>query len=183
MNIAELSNENKVFIRTIFKEMRLGIENFLSERDFVLSNSQLFTFLSNAPAAFAIACDGVVDESEIASLEKISKAIDVKTSVSMELSEMMSIAFEPENSITNEEFNIRAGNELLFLARNAEKHEDAFVKALKAMLTFDFNPKADGSMTSSFVNLMNTMVEKNGSKDKEKEIKKLAELKEKIGIY
>lgn len=182
MDISNLTNENKVFIRTIFNEMRKSLKGFIDERDFNLSNPQLFTFLSNAPAALAIASDGVIDEREIATLEKLSKGIDVKSSVNLDLMEMMAVAFEPENCITNEEFNIRAGAEILFLAKNFEKYEPAFVDALKAMLTFDMNPKGDGSLTSSFSKLMDTMIENNVSKNKEAEMKKMKELKTKIGI-
>jgi len=110
-------------------------------------------FLSNAPAALAIASDGTIDVQEIAALEKLSKGIDLKSTVNLDLMEMMAVAFEPENCITNEEFNIRAGAEILFIAKNFEKYESAFVKSLKAMLTFDMNPKRDGSLSSSFSNL------------------------------
>jgi len=118
-----------------------------------LTNPQLFAFLSNAPAALAIASDGTIDVQEIAALEKLSKGIDLKSTVNLDLMEMMAVAFEPENCITNEEFNIRAGAEILFIAKNFEKYESAFVKSLKAMLTFDMNPKRDGSLSSSFSNL------------------------------
>lgn len=182
MDVANLTNENKVFIRTIFNEMRKSIKGFIDERDFNLSNPQLFAFLSNAPAALAIASDGTVDEQEIATLEKLSRGIDVKFSVSLDLMEMMAVAFEPENCITNEEFNIRAGAEILFLAKNFEKYELAFVNALKAMLTFDMGPQRDGSLTSSFSKLMDTMIENNVSKNKEAEMKKMKELKTKIGM-
>ncbi len=182
MDTANLTSENKVFIRTIFNEMRKNLKKFIEERDFNLSNAQLFTFLSNAPVALAIASDGAVDEQEIATLEKLSKSIDVKATVNLDLMEMMSIAFEPENSITNEEFNLRAGSEILFLAKNFEKFESDFIAALKAMLTFDFNPKKDGSMTSSFIKLMDSMIENNVSKNKDAEMKKMNELKTKIGL-
>ena len=182
MNIAELTNENKVFIRTIFNEMRLSIDNFMKKREFILSNSQLFTFLSYAPAALAIASDGNVDENEIAAIEKFSRKIDVKSTVNIELMEMMAIAFEPENCMINEEFNIRAGAEILFLARNCNEYEADFIKALKAMLTFDFTPKKDGSLTSSFSKLMDSMIENNASKNKEAEMKKMLEIKQSLGI-
>ena len=182
MDISNLTNENKVFIRTLFNEMRKSIKAFIDERDFNLSNPQLFAFLSNAPAALSIASDGIVDEQEIAILEKLSRGIDVKSSVNLDLMEMMAVAFEPENCITNEEFNIRIGAEILFLAKNFEKYESAFVNALKAMLTFDMDPKRDGSLTSSFSKLMDTMIENNVSKNKEAEMRKMKELKSKIGM-
>jgi len=182
MDISNLTNENKVFIRTLFNEMRESIKGFISDRDFNLTNPQLFAFLSNAPAALAIASDGTIDVQEIAALEKLSKGIDLKSTVNLDLMEMMAVAFEPENCITNEEFNIRAGAEILFIAKNFEKYESAFVKSLKAMLTFDMNPKRDGSLSSSFSKLMDTMIENNVSKNKEAEMKKMRDLKIKIGI-
>ncbi|MCF6367077.1 MAG: hypothetical protein L3J35_12880 [Bacteroidales bacterium] len=182
MEISKLTNEDKVFIRTIFKEMREKTNNFAIERDFVMSNAQLFTFLSNAPAALAIASDGTVDTEEIAALEKLSRSIDVYITVSIELMEMMAVAFEPENVMSNEEFNMRVGSELLFLSRNMQKYEENFIAAIKALLTFDFNPEKDGSLTSSFSMLMNTMIENNVSKNKEAELKKMNEFKAKIGI-
>ncbi len=182
MTITELKTEDKVFIRTIFKEMRDKTNAFMKERDFMMSNAQLFTFLSNAPAALAIASDGSVDVEEIAALEKLARSIDVYVSVNMELLEMMSVAFEPDQCMTNEEFNMRVGSELLFLARNLNRFENDFIAALKGMLTFDFNPQNDGSLTSSFDMLMNSMIENNVSKNKEEEMKKMNEFKQKIGI-
>ena len=182
MDINELSNENKVFIRTVFKEMRDQTNNFVTDRDFIMSNAQLFTFLSNAPAALAIASDGIVDTEEISALEKLARSIDVYITVNMELLEMMSVAFEPEECMTNEEFNIRVGSELLFLARNFSRYENDFIEAVKALLTFDFSPGSDGSLTSSFSMLMNSMIENNISKNKEDEMKKMNEFKQKIGI-
>jgi len=182
MNITELTNESIVFIRTIFKEMRDKTNKFSSEREFIMSNAQMFTFLSNAPAALAMASDGKVDIEEIATLESLSRGIDVYVTVNMELLEMMSVAFEPEECMTNEEFNIRVGSELLYLARNMSKYEDDFVGAIKDLLLFDFSPDLDGSMTSSFSLLMNSMIENNVSKNKDEELKKMREFKEKIGI-
>ncbi len=182
MDITKLTNENKIFIRTIFREMRAGIDNFMKNREFILSNSQIFTFLSYVPAALAIAGDGVVDENEIASLEKLSKSIDVKSAVNIDLMEMMAVAFEPENCIINEEFNIRAGSEILYLARNCNKYEADFIKALKAMLTFDFNPKKENSLTASFGKFMDAMVVNNASKNKNAEMKKIKEIKINLGL-
>jgi hypothetical protein len=182
MSINELKTEDKVFIRTIYKEMRGKTDNFAKERNFIMSNAQLFTFLSNAPAALAIASDGNVDIEEIAALEKLARSIDVYVTVDMNLLELMSVAFEPENCMINEEFNLRIGSELLFLARNLNRFENEFITALKAMLTFDLNPKKEGSLTSSFNLLMDSMIENNVSKNKDQEKKKMKEFKQKIGI-
>ncbi len=182
MDINDLTNDYKIFIRTLFKEMRDQTETFANDRDFKMSNAQMFTFLSNAPAALAIASDGKVDTEEIAALEKLSRSIDVYTTVNMDLLEMMAVAFEPEECMTNEEFNIRVGSELLFLARNFSSYESEFVAAIKALLTFDFNPGSDGSLTSSFSLLMDLMIKNNISKNKEEEMKKMNDFKEKIGI-
>jgi hypothetical protein len=181
-SIENLSAEDKQFIRTVFHEMRKSAQPFMDERSFVMSNPQLFAFLSNAPSAFAIAGDGAVDATEIAILERLAKVIDVKAYISLELMEMMSVAAEPENIMTNEEFNLRVGSELLFLARNADRFENSFIAALKAMLTFDYNPTADGSLTKSFNALMDNTIKHNSSKNKTAEAEKLSKFKEQIGI-
>jgi len=182
MSISELTNENKVFIRTVFKEMRDKTNAYAKARDFNMSNAQLFTFLSNAPAALAIASDGVVDVEEIAALEKLARSIDVYVTVNLELLEMMSVSFEPDDVMCNEEFNLRIGSELLYLARNMDTYSNDFTDALKALLTFDFSPGKDGSLTSSFSMLMNSMIENNVSRNKDEEMKKMNEFKQKIGI-
>lgn len=182
MSTESLTSEDKVFIRTIFKEMRKSLEGFMDTRSYKMSNAQIFTFLSNVPAAFAIAGDGKVDENEIAEIERLAQTINVKKMVNMNLLEMMSVAFEPEDVMTNEEFNLRVGSELLFLARNTDKFEAEFITALKAMLTFDMQPDKEGSMTKAFNTLMDKTIEKNKSENKEEEKAKLEEFKSKIGI-
>lgn len=178
----EISNEYKVFIRTVFNEMRTNFEGFQADRDFNMSNAQLFTFLTYTPATLAIASDGTVDNREIEILEKLSKTIDVKATVNIELLEMMSYAFEPENVMTNEEFNLRAGSELLYLSRQSNKYEKNIINAVKAMLTFDLTPTADGSMTGTFRQLMDSMIENNISKNKEAELEKLNQIKKELGM-
>ncbi len=182
MNINNLTNEDKVFIRTIFNEMRNNVKGYLEERDFNLSNPQLFTFLSFSSAALAIASDGDVDEKEIGIIEKISKSIDVRSMVQLDLQEMMSVALEPEGTICNEEFNLRAGSEILYLSKNMKTYEDGFIKAIKAMLTFDLNPGRGNSLTASFTKLMDSIIENNASKNKEEEKKKIEQLKQTLGI-
>lgn len=182
MDINKLTEENKKFIRTIFNEMRKKTNSFSIVRDFNMSNPQMFTFLSICPAAFAAASDNVLDNNEIAKIEKLARMIDVSKTVNLDLLEMMSIAFEPENVMSNEEFNIRAGAELLYLARNLSKFEDDFISALKTLLIFDQNPKKAGSLTSSFNQLMDSMVNNNLSKVKGTEMIKMNEFKKRIGI-
>jgi hypothetical protein len=178
----ELSKEDRIFIRTIFKEMRSKTQQYMNDRNFPLSNAQLFTFLSNAPAALAIAGDGNVDESEIAALEILAKAIDVNASVGLELQEMMAVAGEPEDSMINEEFNMRIGSELLYLSRNIDTYEQVITEAVKALLTFDTNPKKDGSLTSALNKLMDSVIENNFSKNKEAEALKMKQIKQQLGI-
>ena len=162
--------------------MRKNTKTFMDDRDFQLSNAQLFTFLSNVPAALAIASDGTVDNAEIAALEQMAKAVDVNISVNLELQEMVSVAGEPDTTIINEEFNMRVGSEMLFLSRNIRKYEADLIAAVKALLTFDFNPTKDGSLTSAFNKLMDSVIENNFSDNKEVEQKKISELKLKLGI-
>ncbi len=170
------------FIKSTFKEMRNKTYNFSKDRNFIMSNPQLFTFLYNSSVALAIASDGNVDEVEIAIIEKLARSIDVSKTVNINLLEIMSTAPEPENCMTNEEFNLRVGSELLFLSRNMKKYEDDFIEAIKTLLKFDKDPKKDGSMTSALNKLMDFVTENNTGLNKEKEIPKIKEYKKRIGI-
>jgi len=182
MEINALENEDRVFIKTIFNEMRTQINNFSKDRDFILSNAQLFTFLTYSPLAIAIASDGVVDSVEIVAIEKITKTIDVNSMVDLNLMEFMAVATEPDNCIVNEEFNIRVGSEILFLCRNMKTYEESFLKAVKALLVFDLTPKKDGSMTSTFSKMMDSIIENNLSKEKDAQLEKMKKLKIELGI-
>ena len=182
MDIANLTQEDKVFIRTVFNEMRKSVKKYMDDRDFYMSNPQIFTFLSFSSTALAIASDGSVDNKEIAIIEKIARGIDVKFMVQMDLEEMMSVAFQPDNTMINEEFNLRVGAEILFLSKNMKTYEADFINAIKAMLTFDLSPNKDNSLTISFSKLMDSIVENNASKNKAEEMKKIGELKKTLGI-
>lgn len=182
MSENDVSKDEIMFVRAIFKEMRDELKPFCTDRNFVLSNSQIFTFLTFAPNALAIASDGTVDEKEMQALEIISKSLDVKSMVNLDLAEKFAYAAEPEGVITNEEFNIIAGTELLYLCRNMTKYESNFVNAVKSLLKFDFAPQQDTSMTKSFLNMMDSIIDNNISKNKEEEKNKLSELQKKLGI-
>ena len=182
MDIQNLTNEDKIFIRTIYREMRTNVERFCNDREFLLSNAQLFTFLSYCSSALAIASDGEVDNKEIAMLEKISRNIDVNAMVTLELEELMAISPEPDNVIINAEFNLRVGAEILYLSKNMDKYKDDFFNAIKAMLTFDLNPTKENSLTKSFGKLMDSIIENNMNKNKAEEIEKLNKIKKEIGI-
>ncbi len=182
MSEITITPEERQFMISVFKDIRTNLETYMTERSFLMSNAQLFAFLMFTPNALAIASDGQVDETEIAALEKISRNIDVRQIVNLNLLEMMAYAFEPEGCMTNEEFNLRAGAELLFLSRNMAKFETHYLAAVKTWLKFDSNPKRDGSMTGTFVKMMDTIVEKNLSKNKDEERKKLDEIKAKLEI-
>ncbi len=181
MSNKELTQEDKIFIRTVFKEMRKKTQAYMDDRDFHMSNAQLFLFLSNAPAALAIAGDGEVDETEIQAIEDLSAFINVGNSVDLALQEMMAIAVEPDETMLNQEFNIRIGSELLYLSRNIQKYESDIIAAIKAMLTFGLNSK-DGSLSTAISKLMDMVVENNFSKNKEEETEKMNKIKAELGI-
>jgi len=174
--------EDILFIKNSFKEMRNKTERYSKDREFLMSNPQLFTFLYNVPAAFSIAGDGIVDETEIAIIEKLARSIDVNKTVSLNLAEIMSIAGEPDNCMTNEEFNLRIGSELLYISRNMQKYERDFIEGVKALLKFDKKPEKDGSLTATLEKLMNFVIEHNAGRNKEKELQKVNEYKKRIGI-
>ncbi|NOZ33805.1 MAG: hypothetical protein GXO80_00720 [Chlorobi bacterium] len=182
MSEKETIKNQVIFIRNTFKEMRNKTERFSKDRDFNMSNPQLFTFLYNAPATLSIAGDGTVDEIEIAIIEKLARSIDVNKTVNLNLLEIMSVAPEPENCMTNEEFNLRVGSELLYLSRNMEKYERDFIEGIQALLKFDKNPKKDGSMTSALNKLMDFVIENNAGQSKVKELRKVKDYKKRLGL-
>ncbi len=175
--------KEKGFVQEAFEKMQKNVSQYANNQNFMMSNVQLFTFLSNVPASFAVAGDGVVDANEIKHLEKLAKGIDVNMNVSLELSEAISMnTVEPEGTMTNEEFNLRVGAELLYLSRHAEKYEANFIEALKALLSLDSDPASPGSLTASLRLMMDNVVKNNLSENKETERKKMDELKQKIGL-
>lgn len=182
MNGNELSPDEKAFVRGNFKAIRESLTPYFNDRGVVFSNPQIFTFLSFSPAALAIASDGQVDDMERASLKQIAKTMNVDNMVNLELMEVLAFAPEPENCITNEKFNEKAEEELLYLSENMEKYKEDFMDALKKFLQFDRNPEHETSMTNSFVTLMNSIIENNTSENKEEELAKMADLQKELGI-
>lgn len=182
MESNDKAKQDILFIKNTFKEMRISIEKFSKDRDFVMSNPQLFTFLYNSSVSLAIASDGIVDLTEIAIIEKLARSIDINKTVNIDLIEVMSIAPEPENCMTNEEFNLRVGSELLYLSRNIDKYENDLLKSIKAFLKFDKNPENNISLTKTLKKLMDFVIENNTGRNKEKELFKIKEYKKRLGI-
>lgn len=177
----DVNHEIKM-VREVFKEIRSQLDNYMEARNFVMSNAQLFTFLSYVPNAMAIASDGMVDEKEMQALESISRMIDVKSMVNMEMMEFLAAAAEPMEMMTNEEFNIRAGGELLFISHNMKNYEDVFTNSVKSLLKFDSDPSREGSLTKSFKSMMDNVIKSNRAVDKESELAKLKVLQQKLGV-
>ncbi|MCK5536726.1 MAG: hypothetical protein KAI79_07855 [Bacteroidales bacterium] len=171
-----------LLVKEIFKELRNLLKEYSTERNFTMSNAQSFTFLSYVPNSLAIASDREIDNSELNALQNIAIAINVDTMVNLDLMEMLAFAPEPDNVMSNQEFNIRAGAELLFIAQNMDKYEKLFVQAVKTFLKFDKNPESDGSLSKSFVTMMDSLTKNNRSKNKEEETIKLNAIKKELGL-
>ena len=122
----------------------------MNDRDFQMSNAQIFTYLLYAPVCLAVASDRQVDEEEIRLLEKITKGADVNSAVNINLMEVIAIAPEPSDIMLNEEFNMRVDAELLYLSRNMDKYETVFIDAVKTLLKLDKDPKSDTSLSTTF---------------------------------
>jgi len=168
-------------VHKIFSQIRSLLSNYMNERAFIMSNSQIFIFLTYIPTVLAISADKKVDEKELKILDKIAKSIDAN-SLDLNLLEVLSFAPEPQNVMLNEEFNLRIGTELLHIARNMKKYEKVFIDAVKLLLKFDKNPQAETSMTKTFSRLMDQIVEISLALDKEEEKQKVNEFKKKLGI-
>lgn len=182
MEAITLTSEEKMLVIDIFKSLRMYLSPFMEDRDFVMSNPQIFTFLMYAPVSMAIASDGVVDEKEIRLLDKITKEIDVNTAVNLDLMEVLAMATEPAEILLNEEFNMRVDSELLYLSRNMDKYEDDILKATKELMKLDKNPGSATSLKSTFSKWFEFVIESNAGRNKEEELKKVKKYKEKIGL-
>ncbi|MBN2890917.1 MAG: hypothetical protein JXL97_03545 [Bacteroidales bacterium] len=182
MDATTLTAEDRVQIVQIFGELRENLSSYMSDREFKMSNAQLFTFLTYAPVCLAIASDRDVDESEIRLLDKITKDIDVNTMVSLDLMEVIAIATEPGEIMLNEEFNMRVDSELLYLSRNIDKYEENILAAVKALLKIDKDPSAETSLTQTFSKWFEFVVKKNANRNDKLELEKVAKYKEKIGL-
>lgn len=182
MDATTLTAEDRMQIVQIFAELRENLSTFMSDREFKMSNAQVFTFLTYAPVCLAIASDGEVDESEIRLLSQITKDIDVNSMVNINLMEVIAIATEPGDIMLNEEFNMRVDSELLFLSRNIEKYEEKIIVAVKALLKMDADPTAETSLTKTFSKWFEYVVKKNANRNDKEELEKVAKYKEKIGL-
>jgi hypothetical protein len=178
-----MDTQNDVqLVKEIFKELRLHLKNYIQERNFVLSNAQMFTFLSYLPNALAIASDRVIDNSELNALQNIAIAINVDTMVNLDLMEVLAIAPEPDGIMSNQEFNIRAGAELLYIAQNMDIFEKTFLSAVKTFLKFDRHPEHDTSLSKSFAAMMDGLIKNNRSINKLEEKRKLDSIKTELGL-
>ncbi len=181
MQALELSPQAIDEVKAFFPLIRQHLQGYMQERDFVMSNAQIFIFLTYIPTALAISADKQVDQQEMRILDKIAKSIDANA-LDLNLVELLSFAPEPVNVMLNEEFNLRIGAELLHIARDMERYEKDFIEAVKLLLKFDKNPDADTSMTKTFSNFMDQIVKNSLAINKDREMEKITAYKKKLGI-
>lgn len=177
LNVAEI---NKMV--NTFSQIRLQLSKYMSERNFNMSNAQIFAFLLYSPLCLAIASDKVVDEQELKLLEKITKNVDVNKIVSVELFEILTAIPEPQNTIFNEEFNMRIDAELLHIARNIDQYEQDIIQSAKYFLSLSNDPTAATSIAQIYSKWFDFILLNSHSRQKEAEKLKIKEYKEKLGL-
>lgn len=182
MDATTIPTDERTLVVQVFGELRQSLKDYMIDRDFLMSNAQVFTYLIYAPICLAIASDGVVDEHEIILLEAITKDADVNKTVNLDLHEIIAIAPEPSNIMLNEEFNMRIDAELLYLSRNINKYEKNIISAVKSLLKIDSKPTSETSFSATFSKWFEFVVERNLSKNKEEQLKKIKDYKQKIGL-
>lgn len=182
MDATTLTAEERTKIVEVFGELRQNLTPYMSDRDFQMTNAQIFTFLIYAPVCLAVASDREVDEQEIKLLDKITHNVDVNTAVSLDLMEVIAIAPEPSELMLNEEFNMRVDAELLYLSRNIDDYEESIINSVKAMMKLDKDQSAETSLKNTFSKWFEFVIEKNASKNKEAELEKVKKYKDKIGL-
>ncbi len=60
-------------VKKIYPQIRSHLEKYMKDRNFTMSNSQIFIFLTYVPSALAISADKKVDEKELKILDKNSQ--------------------------------------------------------------------------------------------------------------
>ncbi len=168
-------------VQKLYPQIRSHLDKYMHDREFLMSNSQIFIFLTYVPTALAISADKKVDEKELKILDQIAKSIDANA-LDLNLVELLSFASEPVGVMLNEEFNLRIGCELLFISQNMEKYEDDFIEAVKLLLKFDKTPEADTSMTKTFSRFMDQIIESSLALDKQEELARVQSFKKRLGI-
>lgn len=177
LNVAEI---NKMV--NAFSQIRLQLSQYMNERNFNMSNAQIFAFLLYSPLCLAISCDRVIDEQELKLLEKITKNVDVKKLVSVELFEVLTAIPEPQNTMFNEEFNMRIDAELLHIARNIAQYEQDIMQSARYFLSLSNDPTAATSIAQIYSKWFDFILSNSVSKQKDTEKLKIKEYKDKLGL-
>ncbi len=181
METYHINNQSIEKVEQLYPSIRQHLDKYMDERQFLMSNAQIFVFLTYVPVALAISADKKVDEKELQILDSMARKIDANA-LDLNLVELLSFAPEPMNVMLNEEFNLRIGAELLHISRNMDKYEEDFIQAVKALLQFDEHPEQETSMTKTFSRFMDTVLETSLAKNKQKEKAKIQDFKKRLGI-
>ncbi|MEM4134461.1 MAG: hypothetical protein QXV73_04620 [Candidatus Micrarchaeia archaeon] len=179
-NTFTVTSEELSVLQEKMTQIRQILQPYMEQRDFRMSNPQLFVFLMYAPLALAISSDGVVDQNELAILEKVCKYIDVKQIISIDLFDLLTKIGEPQEVMTNEEFNMRIDSELLYLARNFSKYEKIIIDAAKKFLSISKDPTSGTSLHSYYNKWFDFITSQSVSKTKAKERQKIEQYKKKL---
>ncbi len=131
MHTYTTEQEKKILV-DFFAFLRTELADYLSQRNLILSNSQLFGFVLISPATIAIASDGNLDMTEITMLVDLASYFERGSfSTDFDLLE------QPKDHVTDKQFKKIAYSELKFLCLNMEIYEEKLLNCLRKLLEID----------------------------------------------
>lgn len=146
------AEQERILLQTFFTEAREILHEYFNTRSFLLSNSQLFSFILVSPVTIAIASDGTLDLTETTMLVDIAAYFD----------QLMPTAFDslsqPKGILSDKEFKKIVYSELRYLSLNMQKYEASLLEVIKKLITLDDALSHDDSPMMSIRNRIKQMM-------------------------
>ena len=159
-NLEITPEEEKALIQQFFDHSRGLLHDYLSERNLVLSNSQLFALILVSPITIAIASDGNVDFTETTMLVDVASYFE-RGILPSDLDKLN----QPENCISDKEFTKIIFSELRFLCLSMPRFEHNLLECIKGLIRLDEtvsrNSDPQFSIKKRVVEMMNGVIYNN----------------------
>lgn len=144
--------QERILLQAFFIEAREILRDYFATRNFVLSNSQLFSFVLVSPITIAIASDGKIDFTETTILIDTASYFD----------QLMPTAFDtlpqPEGVLSDKAFKKIAYGELRHLALTINEYETNFLEVIKRLIILDEALSRDDNPNMSIRNRIKQMM-------------------------
>lgn len=146
-------SDEQTLIQHFFYNTRDLLDDYFSERQLTLSNSQLFAFVLISPITLAIASDGNLDMTETTMLVDIASYFD-RGVLSTEFDQFE----QPAYPMTDKEFKKIVYSELRYLCLNMPRYQNSLMACLKKLIQLDEKISQDLSPQFSIRNRAKEMM-------------------------